>query len=293
MSPEETLSYERQKAALYNLKQDEWIKSLYGMEVDTSLNHFYIIYEPGYTDDEKMAFQMQQENDLMVICGFLKQPLPSKQINMYVSPTKEKKQLADPQHSISRASFRSTNFTIYRVWDKSKEMASYPHETVHAITHLWANPYSFPVQLDAADGEVISVVIPMVSTSFMQEGLAIAVDELAFGRKLREGERMLWADEYMVNLIKKGSTLPYLGELMLFEGFCAHPNDIAVPMAVSWTKHLLATHGLEVYKKLYIELGELQSKEQIEHKVKEILGVSLMSSQANWVASLSAAAIGK
>lgn len=114
---------------------------------------------------------------LKKICQFLKTDSGSvKEINFKIFDSREGKQEADPNHSISRASPRFDEMTIYRVWATEDDL-SYPHEITHLIAHTWTKPYIMTEELDTAFRTKITKTFEMVSTSFMQEGLAIAIND--------------------------------------------------------------------------------------------------------------------
>jgi hypothetical protein len=276
---------ERRKAALYWLKHQEWTRALYGADevAHISADHFQIFFESGYTNDEKATFLAQQVNDYMVVCGFLQTLPQDKPIKMYVYLTREAKSQNDPLHTVSRASYRSLTHSIYRVWDRSKDSASFPHEIVHAVTQFWGKPYPFSFINDTADGKEIRLTVPCVSLSFLEEGIAIAADELAFYRKLREGEEMLWPDEYVQRMLVNGVPIPPLASMLKFDDFCAHDNVVAVPMAASWTKYLLTQMTMDKYKELYVSMRENMSIPELESVFLQKTGVSLEDSQKAWL----------
>lgn len=279
---------ERKKAALYWLKQQEWTRALYGADevAHITADHFQIFFEPGYTNDEKASFQAQQVNDYMVVSSFLHTLPQDKPIKMYVYLTREAKSQNDPLHTISRASYRSLTHSIYRVWDRSKDSASFPHEIVHAVTQHWGKPYPFSFICDTADGKEIRLTVPCVSLSFLEEGIAIATDELAFYRKLREGEEMLWPDEYVQRMIVGGVPIPPLTSMLKFDDFCAHDNVVAVPMAASWTKYLLTQMTMEQYRELFVSMRENMSISELEAVFLLKTGVTLADSQNAWIRSI-------
>jgi hypothetical protein len=287
-TPEEALQTERQKAALYKLKQDEFIKTMYGMEVPEFRSHFEYHYHGDYTDEEKAIFEMRQENDLMVICGYLDCTLPKELIKMYICPTRKVKQILDPHHSPSRASYRSDTHSIYRVWDKDFKTASFPHEITHAIAHLWGTPYLFTTTIDTATQGALEITTSMVSTSFLQEGLAIATDELAFGYKHAIAGARCWQLEHMQKFLATKSPLPSLLEMQHFTTFADLPNEISIPIAVTWTMFLMERFGLKTYKAYYVAMTESLTTSEMQSVTSRIFATSfheLYESWRSWVLS--------
>lgn len=163
---------------------------------DLAKEPFLFGFSSGYSDIDRNRFALAQKSDFSKLCFYLKSPQASiPQIAYHIFNTKDGKQQADPNHSISKASARLKELAIYRFWDP-KENPSFPHEITHLIAHTWSAPYVFNVELDTADGQKVVRDIDMVSTSFMQEGLAIAVDEILFQHTLREGDQQKYPDDY-------------------------------------------------------------------------------------------------
>ena len=72
--------------------------------------NFYGIYAP----EDKKRFQLAQEDDLVKICDYLKTDVSKlKQAKIEVFDSREGKQNADPNHSISRARARFGEMTTY------------------------------------------------------------------------------------------------------------------------------------------------------------------------------------
>lgn len=121
---------------------------------------------------------------------------------------------------------------------------------------------------------------------FLQEGIAIAVDELAFGKKLRENDQELWPDEYVKYSLKSRTSLPRLTEVMLFDGFNKYPNELVVPMAASWFKYLWQTYGSEKCRSLFVSMTELMDAEEIDGITMRIFDKTVSSLQNDWELSL-------
>ncbi|OGZ39394.1 MAG: hypothetical protein A3E90_02715 [Candidatus Portnoybacteria bacterium RIFCSPHIGHO2_12_FULL_40_11] len=121
-------------------------------------------FHGSYTEDDKDAFRKAQEEDLAKVCRYLKTDSDLLvNIRFEIFETREEKQKADPNHSISRASARFNEMAIYRVWTPD-DNPHFPHEITHLVAHTWAKPYIFTVELDTADNKKIKKDIEMVST---------------------------------------------------------------------------------------------------------------------------------
>lgn len=217
-------------------------------------------FHGAFTDDEKERFAFVQKRDLEKIAVYLQTDRSFLAGMRYkVFSTRESKQEADPQHSISRASARFKEFAIYRYWQPEDD-PSFPHEMTHLVAHRWAVPYQFTTQLDTADGNVITQTLDMVSTSFMQEGLAIAVDDILFQRMLTEGQVTKTVDTFCRD--QRDAMPTSLQSVINFAGFGSLPNEVVVPFSASLSKFLLAKYGLETYKKLYTAVKEVHASEE-------------------------------
>ena len=76
-----------------------------------------INFHGRYTEGDQNKFRLAQEEDLVKICDYLKTDVNKLgQAKIEVFDSREGKQNADPHHSISRASARSGQMTIYRFW---------------------------------------------------------------------------------------------------------------------------------------------------------------------------------
>src|SRR3990167_11531375 len=155
-----------------------------------------INFHGTYSEKDIRLFQDAQNSDLVEICRYLKTDTNLlKNIRFEIFDTREKKQKADPNHSVSRASARFDEMAVYRFW-LPKNDPHFPHETTHLVSHTWTKPYLLTEELDTAYGTKIKKTFEMVSTSFMQEGLAIAVDDIVFSRKLLEDKEHKLIDDW-------------------------------------------------------------------------------------------------
>ncbi|NMB57106.1 hypothetical protein GYA19_04170 [Candidatus Beckwithbacteria bacterium] len=216
-------------------------------------------FNGNFSAINKLEFKTSQEEDLQTICKFLKENyLNYKNIKFYIFDNLEKKQSRDPNHSISKASARFEPFAIYRFWnpldnDKKISDSHFPHELIHLIAHKFTKPYTWEVQLDIVTGGKIIKKLEMQSTSFMQEGLAIAVEDIVFGLKLREHEEEKTIDEWCKNQQYANNILE---QSINFDGFCNFDNDYIVPFTASFSKFLILNFGIEKYKTMYVSIRE-------------------------------------
>ncbi|MFV1916977.1 MAG: hypothetical protein ACC618_00600 [Patescibacteria group bacterium] len=209
-----------------------------------------------YTEEDKKSFQKAQEEDIAKIIKYLNTGSTRlNKIQYKIYDSAKKKQTADPNHSISKASARYHEFAIYRFWTR-KEDPHFPHEITHLVTHTWARPYIWQVELDTADGKRVTKKIEMLSTSFIQEGLSIAVDDIVFRRKLLDEEELKTIDDWCRSA---NQTFPELIDCINFEGFASFENKLIVPFSASLSKYLLVKFGLRKFKKMYTNLKETNS----------------------------------
>lgn len=212
-----------------------------------------------YSDKDIKLFQDTQNNDLVEICRYLQTDVNLLSgVRFEIFDTREGKQETDPNHSISRASARFDEMAIYRFWLPTND-PHFPHETTHLVSHTWAKPYLLTEELDTAYGTKINKTFQMVSTSFMQEGLAIAVDDIVFNRKLLEDGEHKLIDDWCR---KQSDKLPILlKQAINLKGFGSIENKVVVPFAASFSKFLLQSFGLDRYKQMYVLLKETDSSE--------------------------------
>ena len=132
---------------------------------------------------------------------------------------------------------------IYRCWQPN-ENPRFPHELTHLVAHTWREPYLWQMELGTVE---------MVSTSFMQEGLAMAIDEIVFGRNLFFDCEYKFIDDWC----RKGEKYPDIVDVINFNGFCAFENKIVLPYTASFSKFLLKTFGVRKYKEFYVGIREI------------------------------------
>jgi hypothetical protein len=239
-----------------------------------------INFHGTYSEKDIKLFQDTQNNDLVEICRYLKTDTNLlKNIRFEIFDTREEKQKTDPNHSISRASARFDEMAVYRFWLPTDD-PHFPHETTHLVSHTWAKPYLLTEELDTAYGTKIKKTFEMVSTSFMQEGLAIAVDDIVFSRKLLEdGEHKLiddWCRE-------QSNKLPIpLTQIINLEGFGSVENKIVVPFTASLSKYLLQSFGVDKYKKMYVLMKETNTPEINVETIEKVYGLKEQQIIENW-----------
>lgn len=246
-------------------------------------DNFSFIFKGKYSDKDKNCFKKAQIEDFKRICEFLKtDPDQVGKIRFFVFDSLKAKREADPHHSISRASARFNSMTIYRFWLPDED-PHFPHEITHLVSYKWGRPYYWQIELDAFDGSKVVKRLKMVSTSFMQEGLAIAVDDIVFNRELMEDNQKKFIDDWCREQIDK---IPSLIECINFDGFCSFENKVVVPFAASFSKFLLINYGIDKYKTMYIRLKETQSAQENIKIIEKIYQRSINRLIKKWRQSL-------
>lgn len=237
-----------------------------------------------YSSEDKMKFELAQKEDLKRICNYLNTPANHLgKIKFEVFDSRERKQKADPYHSISRASARFNEMAIYRFWNKS-DNPHFPHEITHLVAHTWAKPYLLKAELDTWDNKKITKTVEMVSTSFVQEGLAIAVDDIVFKRKLLEDGETKFIDDWCKKQLNR---IPEtLVKVINIDGFGSLPNKIVVPFAASFSKYLLVSFGIDKYKVMYVSLKETDTPLANVKKIEKAYGQTEKVLLDNWRVSL-------
>ncbi|MFH1253011.1 MAG: hypothetical protein V1664_01620 [Candidatus Uhrbacteria bacterium] len=260
-----------------------WAESVYKEEKENSppiICQFF----GQFTDEQKEAFQNAQKEDFLRLLEILKiEPGKEPKITFRVFDTREKKREADPQHSLSRASARFNEMAVYRCWLADSD-PHFPHEITHLITHTWAQPYVWTVELPDGD-KTIRRETEMVSTSFFQEGLAIAIDESEFGRMWFGSETNETLEIWIQKNIEKFEKIT-ISECINFEGFNSFEDDMANAFAGSLSKYIIETFGLDKHKELYTRVRETNSVEQNIQVLEAIFGQKetvLINNWREWV----------
>lgn len=211
-----------------------------------------ITFHGNYSEEDKTRFEQVQDQSFVKIRQYLQtEPDLLEGVRYEVYDTREAKQQADPNHSISTASARFKEFTVYRFWQPNAPIPyndpEFPHELTHLVAHRWGTPYKMTIDLDTADGKKLTQDLELVSTSFMQEGLAIAVDDIVFNRPLFEDGEPKSIDDWCRD---QSQAMPRtLTEAM--DKFFDLPNKIIIPFTASFNKFLLTHYGIEKYKEAY------------------------------------------
>lgn len=240
-------------------------------------------FQGNFSPVQQSLFKKIQLRDLDKICSYLQVDLKSlDRINYFVFDTHQGKIDADPNHSISKAVARYNENAVYRFWDKIED-PSFPHELTHLVAHHLATPYKLHTKVDQANGEKLTINIKMVSTSFMQEGLAIAIDDIVFNRKLKEEGEFKFIDDWCRQQLDK---MPK-SLIKAMEGFNTLPNEIVIPFTASFSKFLLKKYGTVKYKQVYIGQKETQTIEQNIKIIEKVYSVSCGDLYDNWQESLS------
>lgn len=241
-------------------------------------------FQGQYSEQDKALFESTQKDDLERICDYLKTNISLlDRIKFEIFDTREGKQNADPNHSISRASARFEEMAIYRFWSPDDD-PHFPHETTHLVAHTWSEPYSFETELDTWNNKKIKKTIKMVSTSFMQEGLAIAVDDIVFKRKLLEEGDHKFIDAWCIEQLERA---PHsLKQVINLQGFGLVENKVVVPFAASFSKFLLNSFGLDKYKKSYVELRETFLPDKNVNIIEKIYGLGEKELLIKWRESI-------
>jgi hypothetical protein len=199
--------------------------------------------------------------------NFLVKPL--KAINYIVCSSREEKQRLDPHHAGSRACARVQENAVYRYWVPTDD-PHFPHELVHLYAHNLGVPYNFSVDLTNFDGSETRRDVPMVSTSLMQEGLAVALDDMLFERTIHENGR--W--EKLVTYVKEISDWSFLSHEMLnFDGFVNIPNQVIIPFTGYFSRFLIEKFGFEKYKQVYASQSELKTPDENAKEFYNAYGV--------------------
>lgn len=239
------------------------------------------VFEGNFTDEQRQLFIDTQARDLEKICSYLKTSgVPI--ITYHVFDTLQGKRDNDPDHSVSRASARFGEMAVYRFWE-TREDPSFPHEMTHLVAHTWAKPYVWELEVDTWDGKKIKTAAEMLSTCFMQEGLAIAVDDIVFDKPLREDGEIKKIDDWCREQIDK---IPKVRDCINADNFFVLENKLVVPFTASFSKYLLQNFGVEKYKEMYVKLNETKTPEENIKVIEEIYGKSVEELQDSWKKSI-------
>lgn len=241
------------------------------------------IFRGVYSPEAQQRFIDAHYADAMEVCEFLEVTAKTvpKDLKLFVLvfDSQEKKKVADPFHVGSRASARFNEMELYRVWLQHED-PHFPHELTHLIAHTWGEPYSWVVELkDLKTGKEYQRATMMVSTSFFQEGLAIAVDELRFQRPWREKR---FADELCREQSKEIEEIQSLEQCIHFSGMHTFPDEVIMPFAGSFVKFLIQTFGIDLFRNIYISIRETDHSWENISEIENICGMSEKELLRQW-----------
>ena len=125
----------------------------------------------------------------------------------------------------------------------------------------------------------------MVSTSFMQEGLAMAVDEIVFNRKQPQKGVEGFADDLCRQ--RMGEMPKSLNECINMDGFSSYPNEVILPFTASFSKYLLQRYGVGKYKEMYTKLKETNDPKENVQLIEDVYNVGEADLLQSWEKNLS------
>ena len=252
------------------------------MEEKSKYFDYYFYGEFG--KKEITDFVDTQERDLEKILGFLNVDDLRARFSYKVYPDLEKKREADPYHSGSYACARVGEKTIYRVLGEDMQNPSFPHEIVHLVMHEISPTYNWEVELDTFDGKKQKEVIPMDSISYLQEGMALLIDEIVFENKLREAGEYRYLDEWVHHNEGKHN-IKTKNQIDFYE-FCAQNPLYGTPMCGSFCMYLVKKYGLDKFMELYKKTSELFKKEKNILIIESNYGKTLNELESEWLKSI-------
>lgn len=244
------------------------------------------IFRGVYSPEAQQRFIDAQYADTADVCEYLgvtKETAP-KDLTLYVLvfDSQEKKKAADPFHVGSRASARFNEMELYRFW-LADEDPHFPHEITHLIAHTLGEPYSWVVEITDKEGESRQKATLMVATSFFQEGLAIAVDELVFHRPWREGK---FADDLCREHETDLATLESLEQCVNFSDMGNFSDDIMMPLAGSLVKYMIQACGMDAFRKMYTRVREIDTPWENVSEIERAYGIKNQELLAHWRESI-------
>ena len=246
----------------------------------SSSQNFDYEYFGDYDTQQMTSFAEVQESDLQKILAFLSVETPKTKYIYKIFPTLIEKQQADPNHSVSHACARVEKRAIYRVLGPEMEVLSFPHELVHLVAHDISSHYKWRIELDTFDGGKQETILEMSSTSFLQEGLAILIDELVFGNKLREAGEYRFIDEWVRYNQDKNDLKPH--DLFEIHKSSEQSPLFATPICASFCKFLVEKYGLEKFMVVYKISSELNSEDKNIKIIEDEYQKSIKSLEKKW-----------
>jgi hypothetical protein len=252
----------------------------------TSGPKFVYAFHGAYTGADRVQFQRAQERDVGTICvllGVNRSALRDTTIRFEVFDERDAKAAADPFHSPSRASARFKEMAIYRVWKPSDD-PHFPHELTHLIAHTLGTPYVWTADVETASGAMETHTSELISTSFLQEGLAVAIDDLIFKRTWPpQDPNAKSVDEWCRTGLAAGKRFPEsLTSCINFDGFNAWENDVIMPFAASFVKFLMEAHGLAKLKAAYVAVRETMSPQENVRAFERAIGMDEQALLTQW-----------
>lgn len=247
---------------------------------------FVYTFHGAYAAGDRARFQRAQERDVGTICVLLsvnRNALRDITIRFEVFSDRDAKAIADPLHSPSRASARFKEMAIYRVWKPSDD-PRFPHELTHLIAHTLGTPYVWTADVETASGAMETHTIELLSTSFLQEGLAVAIDDLIFKRTWPpQDPNAKSVDDWCRAGLAAGKQYPgSLVSCINFDGFNAWENDVIMPFAASFVKFLMEAYGLAKLKAAYVVVRETASPQENVRVLEQAIGVDERTLLAQW-----------
>ncbi|GEM_PF-1918635 len=241
------------------------------------------IFRGVYSPEAQQTFIDAQYADAVEVCDFLGVTIKTapKDLKLFVLvfDTQEKKKIADPFRTGSRASARFNEMELYRVWMQDED-PHFPHELTHLIAHTWGEPYSWVVELkDSETGKEYQRATMMISTSFFQEGLAIAVDELHFQKPWREGK---FVDELCREHTKEIDEIKSLAQCINFTDMNTFPDEVIMSFAGSFVKFLIQTFGMDTFREIYIRMREVDYPWENISEIENVCEISEKELLRQW-----------
>lgn len=231
------------------------------------------VFHGRYTERQKRIFIVTQIRDLLTLCRVLKVNPEKINIVFKIFDRQDEKIKEDPYHSVSQTSARFEEMALYRVWRPSQNPSS-PHEITHLVAHQWGKSYFWEREINTAKGKKIKIKTAMLSTRFMQEGLAMAIHDMIFQRKLAENKQFKTIDDWCLKNYRKISRLK-LKNVINIDGFASLPSRTVVPFAASFSKYLLENFGLKAYKKMYGAIKEIYPPAKNVKIIERVYGTSV------------------
>lgn len=231
------------------------------------------IFRGVYSPEAQQLFIDAQYTDAADACeclGVTAHTAP-KDLKLFVLvfDSQEKKKSADPFHAGSRASARFNEMELYRYW-RADEDPHFPHELTHLIAHVWGESYSWVAGQHAT---------LMMSTSFFQEGLALAVDEFCFKRQWVRGK---FLDELCREYAADLAAIHSLEQCVNFDGMNTFQDTVIMPFAGSFVKFLIQEFGMDTFKNIYTHTQEILSPWENIAEVEKICGMSEKELLRRW-----------